>query len=261
MPSKRTRSVPKARNRPIHCLSLSLEKNLLAYAAAASATLLPAAIPAEAEIVYTPSNAKIVTAKLNAGPTFTTLDLNNDGTPDFSFMMSNTAKFSSYGYSTRARFVLKVIPQQPGNQAVLGKQSMAASAVSAGVTIGPKQKFGAGDLYMQKNSFNGLSFKSSGTWQTVEFAYVGLKIVIDGQVHYGWARIKFPYPGVASYPSIYGYAYESTPNLALVTGRTNGSEQALAPEAAPATLGSLAAGASSMTAWRAEIPMTPKSTR
>jgi hypothetical protein len=244
-----TRSVARRNTRrPIASLSGHLEKNLLAYAAAASAAFWPA-IPAEAEIIYTPSNTPLAVAHQNKGPVYTTLDLNNDGVPDFTFAISSTAHFSSYGYTTRAKFFLRLNPYQKSNQAVQGGQPLTASAVPAGVKIGPQEKFAAGDLNMQYNTFSWSTGKTLGTWQKVEFAYLGVKFMIDGQVHYGWARIKFPYPGAIYYPSIYGYAYESTPNQPITAGQTSGSDQSNAAE--PGSLGMLAAGASGLNQWRA----------
>lgn len=250
MSSKQSRSVARTWNRSTTRLGRHLEKNLIAYAAAASAGLLSTALPAEAEIIYTPSNTPMTIARQNNGVTFTTLDLNNDGIPDFTFAISSTAHFSSIGYTTRARFYLKVIPGQAGNEAVQGAQAPTASAVPAGVKIGPQEKFAPGDLYMVNQAYvRGGTARSSGTWQKVEFAYVGLKILIDGQVHYGWARIKFPYPYAYQYPSIYGYAYESTPNQPIATGQTSGSESS-SNTVEPASLGMLAAGAPAVNLWR-----------
>jgi hypothetical protein len=250
MSSKQVRTVSTRRSRSTARLNQHLEKNLLAYAAAASAGLLSSALPSEAQIIYTPSNIVITTVKTNHGPTYTTLDLNNDGKADFGFVMSATAKYSSYGYSTRAKFLLKVVPAQPGNNAVQGKLAATASAMPAGAMIGPKQKFGNGDLYMQHNTFNGTAFKTSGSWRTVEFAYVGLKFVIGGQVHYGWARVKLPTLGNITYPSIYGYAYESTPNKGIAAGRMSASASDSTTAAAPASLGALASGVLSRGTWR-----------
>jgi hypothetical protein len=243
-----SRSVAKRSERPTASLGRHLEKNLLAYVAAASAALLPSALPAEAEIIYTPSNTPMAIAHANRGPVYTTLDLNNDGVPDFTFAISSTLHFSSYGYTTRAKFFLKVNPYQKSNRAVQGQVPLTASAVPAGVRIGPQEKFGAGDLYMQHNTFDWSVGKSSGTWQKVEFAYLGVKFMINGQVHYGWARIKFPYAGAIYYPSIYGYAYESTPNQPITAGQTSGSDHSSTAE--PASLGRLAAGAIGLNQWR-----------
>jgi hypothetical protein len=249
---KRSRSLAQSKARSAVRLGRHLEKHLAAYAVAASgAVLLSAAPAADAQIVYTPSNTPFALNHQNQGPTFTTLDLNNDGVPDFTFAMSSTAHFSSIGYTTRFKLYMKVVPDQPGNEVVQGSLAPTASAVPAGVTIGPKEKF-VPDGYMvhQVYSRSGNINQNSGTWQKVEFAYVGLKFLINGQVHYGWARVKFPYPSGYKYPSIYGYAYESTPNTPIVTGQTSGTAPTHAAAEVPASLGTLATGASGLEVWR-----------
>jgi hypothetical protein len=248
MSSKHVRS--SAKNWRTVRLSANLEKNLLAYATAAGAGLLSAARPAEAEIIYTASNTPMTVAGKNLGPVFTQFDINNDGTPDFKFAMSYTSMYSSK--TIRHKFYLKIIPAQIGNGEVQGAQAPTAAALSEGQKIGPQQKFGSDGLYMVfSETHRGVSSQKSGTWQNVEYAYVGLKFAISGQVHYGWARIKFPYPnmimvdpGPLGYPSIYGYAYESTPNTAIIAGQTSGSSQKGTVASVPGSLGMLAAGAS-----------------
>jgi hypothetical protein len=248
MPNE-SRSVSKTKSRCRVRLGRNLEKNLLAYAAAAAAGLMSSSLSAEAEIIYTPSNTMIPTALANQGPTVVSLDLNNDGKPDFGFAMSSTVHFTYYGYTSRFKFTLKVVPTQASNQAVQGQLAATASAVSAGVQIGPKEKFAAGDLYLHASSYNGGIARYSGSWRKVEYAYVGLKFSIDGQIHYGWARIKFPYASGIKYPNIYGYAYESTPNQPIVAGQTSSSAP-LASANVSASLGFLAAGASGLGVWR-----------
>jgi hypothetical protein len=251
MPRK-SRSLAESKARPTVRLGRHLEKHLAAYAAAATgAVLLSAAPSADAQIVYTPSNTPFALNHQNQGPVFTTLDLNNNGVPDFTFAMSSTAHFSTIGYTTRFKLYMKVVPDQTGNEVVQGSLAPTASAVPAGVTIGPKEKFvPAGYMVHQVYSQQGHINQSSGTWQKVEFAYVGLKFLINGQVHYGWARIKFPYPYGYKYPSIYGYAYESTPNTPIVTGQTSGTAASNTTADVPASLGMLAAGAPVVNLWR-----------
>ena len=249
---KQSRSLTESKARSTVRLGRHLEKHLAAYAAAATgAVLLSAAPSASAQIVYTPSNTPFALNHQNQGPVFTTLDLNNDGVPDFTFAMSSTAHFSSIGYTTRFKLYMKVVPDQPGNEVVQGSVAPTASAVPAGVTIGPKEKFVAeGYMVHQVYSRSGHINQSSGTWQPVEFAYVGLKFLINGQVHYGWARVKFPYPYGYKYPSIYGYAYESTPNTPIVAGQTSGTAPAPATVEVTPSLGMLAAGAPAVNLWR-----------
>jgi hypothetical protein len=252
--STEARTSIKNKTRPRARLGRTLEKNLLAYAAAASAGLLLGARPADAEIIYTPSNIPISFAQRNLGPAFTRFDLSKGSGPDFTFAMSYTSLYSSA--TIRHKFYLKIVPAQAGNGAIQGAGKSVAAALSQGEKIGPQQKFGSDGLYMVISEFDGFGSRKSGTWQNVEFAYVGLKFVITGEIHYGWARIKFPYPGTffdpgaLGYPSIYGYAYESTPNQAIVAGQTSGSAQETSAASTPASLGALAAGASGVNLWR-----------
>lgn len=272
MSSRHDRSFSKAPSRATVRLGRHLEKNLLAYMTAAGAGLATFAMPAEAEIIYTPSNTPMVINGQNHGLGLTQLDLNNDGTPDFAFGLSTTIRFTSIGYTSRFKFLLRVAPDQAGNQVVQGQQPGTAAAIAAGRKIGSSQKFGAnGYLVHQVYNVNSKSKNlSSGSWHNIEFAYVGLKITIDGQVHYGWARIKFPYPYGYGFPSIYGYAYESIPNQPIIAGQTSGTyvgsagqdsaaseataEKGAGPANIPATLGMMAAGARGIGLWRSQGP-------
>ena len=249
-----------AKSRSAAQLGSLLERRIVAYVAAAGAGLLGATVPAEAEIIYTPSNTPMAIAVQNKGPALTELDMNNDGTPDFTFVMLSTLVFRSTTFvatTTRFKFFVAIDPSRKGNEIVAGEQPMAASAVPDGETIGPQQKFGSRGLYLWFSSAKSYVGRQSGSWELVEYAYVGLKFVINGEVHYGWARIKFAVPGglalAIRQPSIYGYAYESTPNKPIVTGDTGGSAEVSARSAASANLGMLAVGAAGLDFWRTGV--------
>ena len=88
--------------------------------------------------------------------------------------------------------------------------------------------------------------------------YLGLKFVINGQTHYGWARfsVSIPNAKVLNYTAILtGYAYETEPHMPIVAGQqttavTTGS---LLPESlntAAQSLGMLARGADAISLWR-----------
>jgi hypothetical protein len=201
-------------------LASGLEKNLLAYAAA-GAGLMAIAQPAAAEVIYTPSNIPITQGF--AGGSTTSLDLNNDGTADFAF--------SNFSYFTHGlgEAYLKILPDQTGNEIagiqIKGQRHITAAALPAGVEVGPSANFQSSPqgLFMA-GIFNGSQNNSfSGSWLKVETAYVGLKFMVDGETHYGWARVKLVGPGAYSSASIYGYAYESIPNQAIVTGQSRGT--------------------------------------
>ncbi|HVI09190.1 MAG TPA: hypothetical protein VND65_12940 [Candidatus Binatia bacterium] len=213
-----------------------LERKLFAYTAA-GAGLICCAAPAHAEIVYTPSNTPMVLPTGNA-PAYTKLDLNNDGVADFTFSLIYSFYANSFQFHSDR--LLGIYNNAPGNEVLWapGVDGFAptAAAVPAGRKIGAQNDFQSGGLIMAIEAYFGPnSLRNSGSWRYPETAYVGLKFLINGQVHYGWARIKFPAPGNYELPSIYGYAYESTPNTPIVAGQTSGT--------ANASLGTLAAGA------------------
>jgi len=258
MPSQPSGSFSKLPVRASARLNLSVEKRLLAYAAAAGAALAAISAPAEAEIVYTPCNTPLAPPIFGHPPSLTPLDLNNDGAADFNFGMFSTGR-GSFGSTTYLKFVLAIGPNRVGNAVVRGQAPRAAAPVAAGQNIGSGDAFSVHALYVDLFSFKrSFTTRTSGSWGNIEFAYVGLKFLINGQWHYGWARVKFPYPGDVSYPSIYGYAYESTPNQSIVAGQISGAEVeaaevVAADEVPPASLGMLAAGAP----WRLWQPQSP----
>ena len=89
-------------------LSAAMESRLLSYTAAASAAgvgTLILAQPAQAKVVYTPANIKIVQ---NGG--LITFDLNHDGIPDFG--LSN--KFTSF--SSNELWTLKAVQTRQANE-------------------------------------------------------------------------------------------------------------------------------------------------
>jgi hypothetical protein len=223
-------------------LGLNVERRLLAYTTAAGAGLLSFGLPANAEIIYTPSNIPMA---LPVGNEYakTQLDLNNDGTPDFTFSL--VASYYANSSQFRDDRALSIVADQTGNE-ILGADGVngfapTAAAVPAGRKIGAQKDFVANNAIMAIEAYFGYNdIRDSGSWRYVQTAYLGLKFLIGGQVHYGWARIKLPSPGDYELPSIYGYAYESTPNTPITAGQTSGAANATSTRA---SLGALAAGA------------------
>jgi hypothetical protein len=223
-------------------LSANLDKKLFAYAAAAGAagvTLL--AQSAEAKVVYTAANIPLSSIR------FFTLDLNNDGIRDFIFSV-----FQHEGYG------LTVQPPklQPQN-AILGTWKDFAPALSSGVTVGPGASFRAERVFMEDQSCRS-GCTTFGPWAHAQSKYLGLSFIVNGEVHYGWARLNVNGGDIRT-SVVTGYAYETDANTAIVTGQTDGADkatpQASAPEilnapAQPASLGVLARGASTLSVWR-----------
>ncbi len=82
-----------------------------------------------------------------------------------------------------------------------------------------------------------------GPWLNVSHRYLGLKFIIKGKVHYGWARLNVQ-SGVAT---LTGYSYETIPNKPIIAGKPKGPDVITLE---PASLGHLARGASGLSAWR-----------
>jgi hypothetical protein len=83
----------------------------------------------------------------------------------------------------------------------------------------------------------------AGKGQGVSDRYLGLKFVIDGEVHYGWARFSVTVEHHRQYDDVSGtlagYAYETVPDKPIIAGQITGSDViTLQPE----TLGGLALG-------------------
>jgi len=229
-------------------LSDSVHHRLNMYALAASAagvSVLALAPPAEARIVYTPAHIKIL--PLHKNP----LDLNHDGVTDFSF-----TNFGGGGQSVYSLLRIRPIPPTGGN-AIIGQNNSfnSAFALPARFRIGPAgQK--SHTMYMA-------GWESNGTGQThfvgqwanggkgVKKRYLGLKFIIKGKTHFGWARLDVTVTkgGTGGHLSalLTGYAYETIPDKPIIAGKTMGSDIITVQLA---SLGHLAAGASAIPAWR-----------
>jgi hypothetical protein len=236
-------------------LSSPLEKKLIAYAAAASAAgvgLLACSLPAEGKVVSTSVWTEIVPSSK------VSLDLNNDGIPDFQFSNPFVAtSVSRYQYGT-----LKVLPQNQGN-AIWGTGG-SASALGSGVTIGPSKKLQPSNEFMGRAAyFHYSTFEhgSKGKWKEVTRRYLGFKFTINGEIHYAWARMNVAATNNGMYAAVIEYAYETVPNKPIVTsqgvgGGKNGYERHSIPgslnsaPSLPGSLGRLAAGASGSSARR-----------
>lgn len=245
-------------------LATNFEKAISAYvftAVTAGVSALAMNIPSEAEVVYTPANTTI---PVNNGG-FVPLDLNHDGIVDFAFWnLRGTYKTSGGDRSThtvRMNLYVGCAPagiscRYRGNAAWGNRQADArrlATPLSAGFVVRPDNshltQFPEGQgyvlspvalmgkmrlFYNYEGSFSGSTH--SGAWQQVKNGFVGLQFVIDGKIHYGWARLSVALNGREGITAtLTGYAYETIPGKPIVIQP---------PSVEPQTLGQLALGAS-----------------
>jgi hypothetical protein len=184
-------------------------------ASAAGVGILALTDPAEAEIVYTPTHVTIAPNRTIG------LDLNNDGTADFTIQ---NRLYISGVYARRDDLI--IIPK--GANEILGHAS--ASALRQGVTVGPSGAFSAGAKSMAFGTDQVGSFYCSGDWNKVRGRYLGLKFTVDGATHFGWARVSTTCQLYKIEAVITGYAYETVAGKAITTGQTEDSaEQDLLP--------------------------------
>src|SRR5579863_8906984 len=242
-------------------LSAKLDKTLVAYANAATAAgvgILALTCPASAKIVYTHVHKQLPVNKALF------LDLNHDGVADFGF--NNTAGTTSVG----AWGFLTIFPAKSANRVwgagtADGGSFRYASALTAGVHVGPNRQLTPGNKLMAHSSFSGggrrppSSSGCKGPWKNVTNRYLGLEFVIKGKAHYGWARLTTTCSNFTVTATLTGYAYETIPNKAIITGKTHGPAEVMvgesnatpgAPAPNAATLGLLAMGSSGQVVWR-----------
>jgi hypothetical protein len=226
-------------------ISDSLNRQLNTYALAASAagvSVLALARASEAKVIYTETHQ----ATHAHFPLY--IDLNHDGIKDF--VLRTTYYRGSYlevgldafGYRKNAVAGRRISHS--------GYFFSAASALPTGARIGPERKFPVRFPFMAMEVFSGVRTNQDsdlGPWvgkgNGVGNRYLGLKFVIHGKVHYGWARLSvtlghhWQYDDVSG--TLTGYAYETIPNKPIITGQTKGEDVITFQ---PDTLGGLARG-------------------
>jgi hypothetical protein len=201
-------------------LKPSLDKNLLAYSLAATAAgvgMLAAAQPAEAHIVATPANISIPE---NGG--IIEFDVNGDGIPDFG-LSAHIYEFAGAPPMGNFTSWLRVVPAQAGNAVwgVSSEKDQCAAAVRGGLSVNDVRPFKAEALIMLEAAGSYTrGRKSYCPWHDENPPYLGLKFLIDGEVHYGWARVNAALRNTV----LTGYAYETVPNKPIAAGATDSSQ-------------------------------------
>jgi len=244
-------SVP---NRAPISLNDKLDQRLLSYAVAAGAagvSVMALAQPGQAEIVYTPTH-QVITANQTYA-----LDLNHDGITDFIFRnnyFGGADQLNRRGgvFPTGGSYTyggIKLDPVKPNR--VLINEREAAPPLKVGHKVGARADWDPVEgLMWGCEATDGSPFATFGSWKDVTARYLGLEFVIDGQIHFGWARLSVTTTNCTVTATLTGYAYETVAGKPIVTGETSGAVAAELLERPQATLGALAIGAPRLAVWR-----------
>jgi len=250
-PSRRSSRTPST-------LSASLQRRLNTYAivaGAAGVSLLAMAKSSQAEVVYTPANQTV-------GPHRSyKLDLNHDGITDY--ILGERAEH----YSNESFQVLSV-RNANGNQVncpssfCISGNSYAA-ALTLGTKIGATGHLGwlgrVAPMAVEILLDNGNVFYSDA-WANVSDRYLGLRFQINGEIHFGWARLTVSFKGGPPAQRTWeahlsGYAYETVAGKPIQAGQTQGAKEddgQTSSRNIPLQLGALALGSNGIALWRRE---------
>jgi hypothetical protein len=220
-------------------------RSLVSSAAIGAITLgsLSLAPALHAEIVYTPAN-QTVGGRL--GSSVLHIDLNNDGVADIGVSAYNHI---SFGSGDRVVHSLGAFGLE-SNQILARRPSLYVAADVEGQIIDASRSVQAhfvraGVMAFHSDALSGTTtFSSSrGLWLHATNRYLGVKFIINGETHYGWARFN----AGAGYAQLTGYAYETIPDKPIPAGvfETAPPESGANSTAGanPGSLGALARGA------------------
>jgi hypothetical protein len=236
------------RSRKRFNISDSLSRQLNTYAqvaCAAGVSVLALAGASEAEVIYTETNQ----ATRTGAPLY--LDLNHDGVNDF------ILRTNFYVGTSGTDVGLSAWGDRNGENVVAGRRFSsgggyffsAAYALPAGARIGPKENFSVDFPFLAEEHFTrvGNQYSNLGAWagqgKGVKDRYLGLKFVISGEVHYGWARLSVTLGHQRQFDNVSGtltgYAYETIPDKPIIAGEITGPDVITVQDL---TLGGLALG-------------------
>jgi hypothetical protein len=214
--------------------------------------VLASSSPAEGEVVYTPANQVVGRGQKYA------IDLNHDGITDYTL-----DNYFSQGGRHGSYITANLIAVPAAGNIVCSSQGIAAAALQKGAAIGPKDGFEKACSVMAdrmvEGSFGTYSF---GRWFNVSNLYLGLRFEIEGQVHYGWARLSVKWNHAYwIVATLSGYAYETEANTPIKAGNEGtgeagvnevtplGDDRSLQPKTSP-SLAALSLGAPGLEVWR-----------
>ncbi len=187
------------------------------------------------------------------------IDINNDGVADVDFFQSGRGSTTVYRQLS-AKGLRGNAVMQASNIGCAFQQDYALP-LNHGQHIGPSGKFGSEGVMLHVTSAT-TGTRSCAPWSNLGEKYLGVKLSIDGETHYGWVRVLATNDGLFIHGAVTGYAYETVPDVPIAAGIggepiskldawPEGTAQSLAvAKTPPATIGLLATGAGGLAVWR-----------
>lgn len=197
-------------------MKTSVVSRLKAYSLSASS--IAAGLGANAQILYTDVNPDIT---IDMNNSIFELDLDNNNVPDFELQALSFYYVS--GSFLSAAEAVNVSPLSSNGIAVEGGYyTNYPYDMSAGAPIGPALFFNSFYTNLLNGFFlysgpYGYYYSPLGNWPTNLDRYLGLRVNISGQQHYGWARIEVLGPSTMV---LKDYAIQLSPNTPLNAGDT-----------------------------------------
>lgn len=194
-------------------MNKDLQKRLGKYTAAAAA--LVGATGANAQIVYTDVNPDFAHTGNEIGYG---LDLNNDANFDFALFSADTL----FASGNRLRqTVIAPYGTAAASNAIAGESPSGydyALALNNGDMIDNTLNWIAATNTMAYNVNSANPYNEN--WNGVTDKYLGLKFVVAGNTHYGWARLDVL--AIGDIWTLKDYAFNASPNTGLTAGQMTG---------------------------------------
>lgn len=181
-----------------------------------------------AQIVYTDIKDVTVQCTKNGctGPVdFYSLDLNNDGISDF-IIHARAYPGGTYGAGYCTTFNEVAIDRLNDNS-LLNVNGVVAD-LAPGSDINSSMEWSTGDImkrllccyaYPPPKRSQGCEYSSEvGIWNGQ--GYVALKLILNDQTYFGWARLSVSVSSKQASFKIYDYAYQSTTGVSIIAGDT-----------------------------------------
>jgi hypothetical protein len=148
------------------------------------------------------------------------LDMNQDGVADFRFTAGMLAGLPSPGIPSTSTPYLETFAFNRNDYLLNAEGRIVLK--EGGFKFGPKPKDGENWGHRDSEA-QAIAYASGNTWPGFTGkppeAFLGIRFLLNGNVHYGWIRFVVPQTNPPSaLPVIADWAYESRPNTAIRAG-------------------------------------------